>query len=65
MNTNTYILIICTICIYVCIDIPKCNLLSLYNICYMYGFRAEHLVLNNHLVCSSQGKTISPTFSTT
>ena len=44
---------------YVCMHIntPKYNLLSLYNVTYMYVFRADHLV------CSFLGKTISPTLS--
>jgi hypothetical protein len=29
----------------------------------MYIFRADHLVLDNQLVCSSLGKTISPPLS--
>lgn len=37
---------------------PGCVLLLAW-----YIFRADHLVLNNQLLCSSLGKTISPTFS--
>jgi hypothetical protein len=37
--------------------IHKYNLCSL-NTC-MHDFRADHLVLDNQLVCSSLGKTIS------
>lgn len=50
-----------TTCIYIDIYlhlyIPKYNLLSLYNV--MCVFRANYLVLDNQLVYSSLGKTIS------
>lgn len=31
----------------VCIHVYKYRLVSLYNVSYMYAFRAEHFVLNN------------------
>lgn len=38
---------------------PNDNLLNLYNVTFLYVFRAEHLVLGNQLVCSFLGKTSS------
>jgi hypothetical protein len=43
--------------------IHKYKLLNLYNVTCIDVFRVSHLVLGNQLVCSSQGKTISPTLS--
>lgn len=43
------------------IHIPKYNLFSLYNVICVYDFfKVDNLVLDNKLVCSSLGKTISP-----
>lgn len=39
------------------------SLLSLYNVTYMFAIRADNLVLENQLVYSSVGNTISPTLS--
>ena len=47
--------------IYIYKYIPKHNTLSLNNDTYTYVFRADHLVLDNQLVCSSLGKAMSPT----
>jgi hypothetical protein len=41
--------------------IHKHTLLSLYNVMCMSVFEADHLVLDNQVVCSSLRKTISPT----
>lgn len=32
-----------------------------YNIPYIYGFKADHLVLDNQVACLSLGKTNFPT----
>jgi hypothetical protein len=48
------------VCLYVCIT--KFILFNLYNVTScMYVFKADHLVLDNQLPCSSWGKTISLT----
>ena len=39
---------------------PKNNLFRLCNVTGMYVFRPDHVVLDNRSVCSSLGKTISP-----
>lgn len=39
--------------------IPEYKLLGLYNIISMYVFRDDYLVLDNQLVCSSLGETVS------
>lgn len=39
--------------------IYKYRLLSLYNITCMYVFKVDHLVLDNHFVYPSLGKTFS------
>lgn len=33
---------------------------TLYTMCVCVCYEADHLVPDNHLVCSSQGKTVSP-----
>lgn len=43
----------------------KYNLFHLYNIICTYVFRADCLTLDNQLVCSSLGSTVSPTPSFT
>lgn len=50
-------------CMYfICIDIPKYNLLSLYNVNSLYVFKDDHLALDNQRVCSSLGRTNSVVF---
>lgn len=47
-------------CMYfICIDIPKYNLLSLYNVNCLYVFKDDHLALDNQRVCLSLGRTNS------
>lgn len=53
---NCYCMNTC-ICIFICI--PKYKLLSPYNVTCMYFF-SGYLVLDNQLVCSSPGRTTSP-----
>lgn len=60
--------LIIIICIYVYvhaqIDIPKHNLLGLYNLSSLCVFKADHLVLGIQLVsCSSMLNTVSPVLS--
>jgi hypothetical protein len=43
--------------------IHRSNLLNLSSVTCLYGFRAEHLWLDNQLVCPSLGKTICPILS--
>lgn len=40
-------------------SIPDYNLISLYNVNFMYVFRAYHLAQDKEIVCSSLGKTTS------
>jgi hypothetical protein len=56
-----YIYIYIYIYTYTQIYISKYNLLSVYNITCMYVFRANHLVLDNQLMCSFLVKIISLT----
>lgn len=57
------------ICIYICTYMhiyilnSEHSLLSLYNVTYMLAIRADNLILDNQLVWSSVGNTISPTLS--
>lgn len=37
---------------YICLYIPKYNLLALYNITRRYVFRVDHFISENQLVCS-------------
>lgn len=39
---------------------PKYNMLSVYDVTYMYDFRTNHMVSSSQLVCFALGKTISP-----
>lgn len=50
-------------CVYIYILFRKYNWLSLYTVTYVSVFRADHLELDNELVSSSLGKTVSPTLS--
>lgn len=43
--------------VYLFTYIPKYNLITLYTVTCMYGFRADYLLLNNQLVCSFLRKT--------
>lgn len=56
--------VITCICVYVYRHIPKYNLFSPHNVTFMHVFRAEHLVLDKQLVCSSLWKTssLAPSF---
>lgn len=61
----------CLICVCICVCkytymyiyvyISKYSLLSLYNVTCIYVFRTDHLALDKPWVCSSLGKTTSPT----
>lgn len=46
--------------IFIYIFIPKYNLLSVYDVTYMYDFRTSCMVSSSHLVCFALGETISP-----
>lgn len=59
-------LCVCTclyVCVFVYVSIPKYvrTTCSIYT--YLYIFRADSLILDNQLVCSSLRKTISLTLS--
>lgn len=43
--------------------VHKCNLFNMYNVTHMYDFRADHLALDNRLVCFSLEEVILPTLS--
>jgi hypothetical protein len=47
------------VCIYMYVYIPNHNLMSPYNVSSVYVFRADHLVLDNQLVCFSLGRATS------
>lgn len=53
----------CCICICIYKYLPKYSPLHLYNATHTNVFRADRLVLCNQSVCSSLGKTMSPTLS--
>lgn len=38
-------------CIRISIFIPKCNLIRMYNVTYMYVFNADYLIFSNKFVC--------------
>lgn len=51
------------LCAFICIYNPKYKQFRLYTVSRMYVFRADYLLLENQLVCSYLGKTISSTLS--
>lgn len=48
-------------CCWECMYVYKYNLFGLYTDTPTYVFRADHLVLDNYLVCSSPENAIAPT----
>lgn len=51
------------LCLCVLQNTDKFSLLCLYNVACICIFRADHLIMDSHLVCSSLGKNISSSFS--